>query len=111
MTWPTELLGCVGNDGIAQSKVLRRWFTLAYARGTARLRECLFRLSASSFSRRSIRLGPGDERLAADWQCARVSLATVQRAMLLGCVGKSMSLLDRRGGEPALIYSKASQDD
>jgi hypothetical protein len=46
------------------------------------------------------RFGPGDERLAADWQRAGVSLATVHRAILLGSVRKSMSLLDRPGGEP-----------
>jgi AraC-like DNA-binding protein len=46
------------------------------------------------------RFGPGDERLAADWQRAGVSLATVRRAILLGSVRKSMSLLDRPGGEP-----------
>ena len=44
--------------------------------------------------------GPADERLAADWQRAGVSLATVQRAILLGSVRKSMSLLDRPDGEP-----------
>ena len=46
------------------------------------------------------RFGPADERLAADWQRAGVSLATVQRAILLGSVRKSMSLLDRPDGEP-----------
>ena len=44
--------------------------------------------------------GPADERLAADWQRAGVSLATVQQAILLGSVRKSMSLLDRPDGEP-----------
>ena len=46
------------------------------------------------------RFGPADERLAADWQRAGVSLATVQQAILLGSVRKSMSLLDRPDGEP-----------
>ena len=45
------------------------------------------------------RFGPADERLAADWQRAGVSLVTVQRAILLGSVRKSMSLLDRPDGE------------
>ena len=46
------------------------------------------------------RFGPADEALAADWQQAGVSLETVRRAILLGSVRKSMSLLDRPGGEP-----------
>ena len=46
------------------------------------------------------RFGPADERLAADWQAAGVSLETVRRAILLGSVRKSMSLLDRPDGEP-----------
>ena len=46
------------------------------------------------------RFGSDDERLAADWHRAGVSLATVQRAILLGSVRKSMSLLDRPDGEP-----------
>ena len=46
------------------------------------------------------RFGPDDERLAADWQHQGVSLTTVRRAILLGSVRKSMSLLDRPGGEP-----------
>ena len=46
------------------------------------------------------RFGAADERLAADWQRAGVSLETVRRAILLGSVRKSMSLLDRPGGEP-----------
>ena len=37
---------------------------------------------------------------AADWQRAGVPLETVRRAILLGSVRKSMSLLDRPGGEP-----------
>lgn len=44
--------------------------------------------------------GPGDERLAANWHCAGVSLETVRRAILLGSVRKSMRLIDRPGGEP-----------
>ena len=44
--------------------------------------------------------GPADERLATDWHRAGVPLETVRRAILLGSVGKSMSLLDRPGGEP-----------
>ena len=46
------------------------------------------------------RFGPADERLAADWQRAGVPLEMVRRAILLGSVRKSMSLLDRPGGEP-----------
>ena len=44
--------------------------------------------------------GPADARLAAEWQRAGVSLEAVRRAILLGSVRKSMSLLDRPGGEP-----------
>ena len=46
------------------------------------------------------RFGPADERLAADWHGAGVPLEAVRRAILLGSVRKSMSLLDRPGGEP-----------
>ena len=46
------------------------------------------------------RFGTADERLAADWQRAGVALETVRRAILLGSVRKSMSMLDRPGGEP-----------
>ena len=46
------------------------------------------------------RFGAADERLAAAWQRAGVPLETVRRAILLGSVRKSMSLLDRPGGEP-----------
>ena len=46
------------------------------------------------------RFGPEDERLAAEWHSAGVALETVRRAILLGSVRKSMSLLDRPGGEP-----------
>ena len=46
------------------------------------------------------RFGTADERLAAAWQRAGVALETVRRAILLGSVRKSMSLLDRPGGEP-----------
>ena len=51
------------------------------------------------------RFGPADERLAADWQRAGVPLETVRRAILLGSVRKSMSLLDRPGGEPVRSLS------
>lgn len=44
--------------------------------------------------------GPADARLAADWQREGVSLETVRRAILLGSVRKSLSLLDRPDGEP-----------
>ena len=46
------------------------------------------------------RFGAADKRLAADWQRAGVSLETVRRAILLGSLRKSISLLDRPGGEP-----------
>ena len=38
--------------------------------------------------------GPGDERLAAAWHAAGLPLETVRRAVLLGCVRKSMTLID-----------------
>ena len=44
--------------------------------------------------------GPADERLAADWQRAGVSLETVRRAILLGSVRKLTSRIDRPGSEP-----------
>ena len=44
--------------------------------------------------------GRGRQRVAADWHRAGVSLATVQRAILLGSVRKSMSRIDRQDGEP-----------
>ena len=44
--------------------------------------------------------GPADERLAAAWHGADVPLATVLHAILLGCVRKSMSLLDRPAAQP-----------
>ena len=44
--------------------------------------------------------GPADERLAADWHRAGVSLETLQRAILLGSVRKSMTLIDRPDSEP-----------
>ena len=37
---------------------------------------------------------PGDERLAAAWHAAGLPLETVRRAVLLGCVRKSMTLID-----------------
>ena len=46
------------------------------------------------------RFGPADKLLATDWQRAGVPLETVRRAILLGSVRKSMSLLDRPGGQP-----------
>ena len=44
--------------------------------------------------------GVADERLAADWQRAGVSLETVRRAILLGSVRKLTSMLDRPASEP-----------
>ena len=44
--------------------------------------------------------GPADERLAAAWQEAGVGLETVLRAILLGSVRKSLSLVDRPGAQP-----------
>ena len=44
--------------------------------------------------------GPADERLAAEWHRAGVSLETVRRAILLGSARKSLSMLDRPGSEP-----------
>ena len=44
--------------------------------------------------------GPADERLAADWHRAGVALEVVRRAILLGSVRKSMTLIDRPDGEP-----------
>ena len=44
--------------------------------------------------------GPADERLAADWERAGVSLETVRRAILLGSVRKSMSMIDHPESEP-----------
>ena len=44
--------------------------------------------------------GPANERLAADWQRAGVSLETVRRAILLGSVRKLMSMIDRLGSKP-----------
>ena len=44
--------------------------------------------------------GPADERLAADWQRAGVSLETVRRAILLGSVRQLTSMIDRPGSEP-----------
>ena len=55
--------------------------------------------------------GPADERLATDWHRAGVPLETVRRAILLGSVRKSMSLLDRpgvgAGAQPALFRQPA----
>ena len=44
--------------------------------------------------------GPADERLAADWQRAGVSLETVRRAIRLGSVRQLTSMIDRPGSEP-----------
>jgi len=44
--------------------------------------------------------GPADERLAADWERTGVSLETVRRAILLGSVRKSMSMIDHPESEP-----------
>ena len=59
------------------------------------------------------RFGKADERLAADWQRAGVALETVRRAILLGSVRKSVSLLDRAGGEPvrSLRYFAGLQEE
>ena len=43
--------------------------------------------------------GPADERLARTWQTHGVPLSTVRRAILLGSVRKSLSLLGRDGGQ------------
>ena len=45
-------------------------------------------------------LGPADERLATDWQAKGISLETVRHAILLGCVRKPMSLIDRPATRP-----------
>ncbi len=44
--------------------------------------------------------GAADERLAADWHRAEVPLETVRRAILLGSVRKSMTLIGRPDGQP-----------
>ena len=43
---------------------------------------------------------PADERLAAGWHARGVPLETVRRAILLGCVRKSMALIDRPAAQP-----------
>ena len=43
---------------------------------------------------------PADEHLAAAWHDAGVSLETVRHAILLGCLRKSMSLIDRPIAQP-----------
>ncbi len=57
--------------------------------------------------------GTADERLAAGWLRAGVALETVRRAILLGSVRKSMTLIDRPGGEPvrALRYFESLLDE
>ena len=44
--------------------------------------------------------GPADERLASAWHASGVPLQTVRRAILLGCVRKSMALIERPGAPP-----------
>ena len=57
--------------------------------------------------------GAADDRLAADWHRAGVSLETVRRAILLGSVRKSMILIDRPDSEPvrALRYFESLLDE
>ncbi len=43
---------------------------------------------------------PADQRLASAWHAAGVSLQTVRHAILLGCVRKSMALIERPGSQP-----------
>lgn len=47
-----------------------------------------------------VRFGLRDRLLAGAWRREGVPLRDVRRAILLGSVRKSMSLLDRPGGEP-----------
>ena len=44
--------------------------------------------------------GPAEERLAAAWHTQGVPLETVLQAILLGCVRKSMSLIERPATQP-----------
>lgn len=44
--------------------------------------------------------GPADERRAAGWHASGVPLETVRRAILLGCVRKSMALIEQPAGTP-----------
>ena len=44
--------------------------------------------------------GPADERLAAAWQSQGIPLQTVQHAILLGCVRKSMAMIDQPATQP-----------
>lgn len=44
--------------------------------------------------------GPADERLAVGWHARGVPLQTVRHAILLGCVRKSMALIDRPAAQP-----------
>jgi len=88
--WPYEVAAqSVGQQAAAQSPSVDASAYVAAVRKLFRAPACV-----------QGRFGPDDERLAADWQRAGVSLTTVQRAILLGSVRKSMSLLDRPGGEP-----------
>lgn len=48
------------------------------------------------------RFGAADRRLAADWQRAGVSLEDARRAILLGSVRKSLTLLDHPSQQPIL---------
>ena len=47
-----------------------------------------------------VAFGPVDERLAVGWHARGVPLATVRHAILLGCVRKSMELIDRPATQP-----------
>ena len=88
--WPYEVAEqAAGQQAVAQSPSVDASAYVAAVRKMFRAPACV-----------QGRFGPDDERLAADWQRAGVSLTTVQRAILLGSVRKSMSLLDRPGGEP-----------
>lgn len=44
--------------------------------------------------------GPADERLAVGWHARGVPLETVRHAILLGCVRKSMALIERPATQP-----------
>jgi len=44
--------------------------------------------------------GPADERLAVGWHARGVPLETVRHAILLGCVRKSMALIERPAMQP-----------
>ena len=85
--WPYEVVAqTVGQQAAPQSPSVDASAYVAEVRKMFRAPACV-----------QGRFGSDDERLAADWQRAGVSLATVQRAILLGSVRKSMSLLDQPG--------------